>query len=102
NLIIPSIEIQTNEIVSITDLLITDYSSVFFDFLVTERPIIHYVNDIDDYSNERGLNLIDKQLLVIIVKDRNNLASAINKVFKMDVISSNYSEAQKRFSPYDD
>lgn len=48
-------ELDTNEILGITDILITDYSSVFFDFLVTDRPIIHYVYDYEAYTAERGL-----------------------------------------------
>lgn len=39
----------------ISDLLITDYSSVFFDYANLKRPIIFYVYDIDDYrDNLRG------------------------------------------------
>ncbi|SES87994.1 CDP-glycerol glycerophosphotransferase [Oceanobacillus limi] len=39
----------------ISDLLITDYSSVFFDFAILKRPIIFYVYDIEDYrDNIRG------------------------------------------------
>jgi CDP-glycerol glycerophosphotransferase (TagB/SpsB family) len=38
------------------DVLITDYSSVYFDFMITGRPIIFYPFDLDYYSNEnRGL-----------------------------------------------
>ncbi|MBQ8118080.1 MAG: CDP-glycerol glycerophosphotransferase family protein [Lachnospiraceae bacterium] len=43
-------------LLSIADILITDYSSCFFDFLITDRPIIHYLYDYDYYSNQdRGL-----------------------------------------------
>lgn len=38
------------------DLLITDYSSVFFDFLLTGKPILHVAFDLQDYiANSREL-----------------------------------------------
>ena len=37
-------------------ILITDYSSIFFDFLVFNRPIVFYIPDLKKYQqNERGL-----------------------------------------------
>lgn len=32
-----------------TDILLTDYSSVYFDFFQSGRPIIHYVYDLENY-----------------------------------------------------
>lgn len=48
-------DIDTNDLLSIVDILITDYSSVFFDFLPLNRPIVFYAYDMDQYSTERGL-----------------------------------------------
>lgn len=45
---------DTNELLSVVDLLITDYSSIFFDFLVTDNPIIFYSPDYEEYKNDRG------------------------------------------------
>lgn len=44
------------ELLAASDILITDYSSCFFDFLVLDRPIIHFVYDYQYYSTkDRGL-----------------------------------------------
>lgn len=43
------------EILVCTDLLITDYSSVFFDFVLTNRPVIFYPYDYDNYLDERDM-----------------------------------------------
>lgn len=40
------------ELYLISDLLITDYSSVFFDYLCLKRPMIFYTYDIDSYRDK--------------------------------------------------
>lgn len=45
---------DVNVLLRITDVLVTDYSSIYIDFLLTGRPILHFTYDIDDYVNERG------------------------------------------------
>ncbi|EKH2199407.1 CDP-glycerol glycerophosphotransferase family protein [Staphylococcus pseudintermedius] len=47
--------LDTNQLMPAVDLMITDYSSIFFDFLVTDKPIVFYVPDLDKYQNERGV-----------------------------------------------
>lgn len=39
-----------------TDVLVTDYSSIMFDYLLTDRPVILYCYDLDTYTTQaRGL-----------------------------------------------
>jgi CDP-glycerol glycerophosphotransferase len=52
--VVPS-DIDTYELLSIVDVLITDYSSIYFDFLPMNRPIIHYNYDLAEYSSSRGM-----------------------------------------------
>lgn len=37
------------------DLLITDYSSIYFDYLLLDRPVCFYPYDLDKYQMDRGL-----------------------------------------------
>ena len=50
--IIPA-EIDTNEMLAITDILISDYSSIYYDFLETEKPVLFYIPDGDQYKKDR-------------------------------------------------
>lgn len=45
---------DANELLSVVDILITDYSSIFLIFTVT-KPIYFYMKDKEDYTFERGL-----------------------------------------------
>lgn len=48
--------ITAQELLAAADILITDYSGAFFDYLLLDRPIIHYIYDYDYYKNQdRGL-----------------------------------------------
>lgn len=46
--------IETNLLLAATDILITDYSGIFFDYLITRNPIILFPFDKDEYLSHRG------------------------------------------------
>jgi CDP-glycerol glycerophosphotransferase len=47
---------DVQELLIYTDILITDYSSVFFDFCLTDKPIIYYAYDYEEYLDKcRGM-----------------------------------------------
>ena len=41
-----------NELYLISDLLITDYSSVFFDYAILKRPILFFTYDLEEYRDD--------------------------------------------------
>lgn len=45
---------EANLILRRTDVLITDYSSIYIDYLILNRPIIHFAYDLEAYVEERG------------------------------------------------
>jgi CDP-glycerol glycerophosphotransferase (TagB/SpsB family) len=42
------------ELLSLSDRLLTDYSSIIFDYSLLERPMAFFAHDLDDYELERG------------------------------------------------
>lgn len=44
-----------NELMLASDMLISDYSSIFFDYSILDRPMICYTYDYNEYINKRGL-----------------------------------------------
>lgn len=66
---------EINELYVLSDILITDYSSVFFDYAVLNRPIYFYMYDIDEYKGElRGFYLdIYKELPGKIYEDEKEM-----------------------------
>lgn len=53
---------DTTDVLCATDILITDYSSILFDFALAEKPILLFAPDISEYMNERGLYMDPRQL----------------------------------------
>lgn len=44
-----------NELLLVTDILVTDYSSVIFDYYLTGRPIVFFLSDHGEYEDGRGI-----------------------------------------------
>lgn len=44
-----------NELMKIADILISDYSSIMFDYSILKRPIYSYAYDYEEYKNKRGM-----------------------------------------------
>lgn len=47
--------IDANEILAVTDILISDFSSIFYDYLATGKPVLFYIQNAEEYQEERGL-----------------------------------------------
>ena len=52
-----------NELMTIADILITDYSSTLTDYAILEKPVLLFAYDYDDYYNTRGLYMRLEELL---------------------------------------
>lgn len=70
---------SVNHLLLITDLLITDYSSIPFEFALLNRPTIYFAHDLEQYAENRGF-WEDYDVLVPgpIVTSMNELIQAIH------------------------
>lgn len=115
DVIIPPHEISSNDLLTVVDILITDFSSIFFDFLPTGLPIVHYLYDLDEYAKNRGINLETNELPGAVALTRNELAEAVATAASgLEVCTSyedaignpvqgeTYESAQARFCPSED
>ncbi|MGP5529866.1 CDP-glycerol glycerophosphotransferase family protein [Psychrobacter celer] len=73
---VPS-NIDINEILSICDIVVSDYSSIYLDFLCLDRPVVLYIPDIEEYKLHRGLYLAPDELPVNVAKNIEELAQCI-------------------------
>jgi CDP-ribitol ribitolphosphotransferase len=48
------LDVDTNDLLLVVDLLITDYSSVIYEFSTLNRPMLFFAYDLEAYAAERG------------------------------------------------
>jgi glycosyltransferase involved in cell wall biosynthesis len=90
--------LATNTVLGATDLLVSDYSSIVIDFLVTGRPVVHYVPDLEEYSDQRGLYLTQDELPGPVVSDHHGLVTAVTEAIAAGPTSPRSQQAAARFS----
>lgn len=84
------------ELYVLSDILITDYSSVFFDYSHSRKPILFFVPDLNHYiENVRGLYLnMEKELPGPLIKDNDELIEVIKNI---DDVSIDYRDKYNEF-----
>lgn len=94
---------DVNELYIISDMLITDYSSVFFDYANLKRPMIFYMYDLEHYRDKSNGFYIDlKELPGNIVKTQEELEKEILTLEQNFVYDKKYEEFNKKFNYLDD
>lgn len=94
-----------SEIYLITDICITDYSSVFFDFANLKRPILFYTYDIEKYKNQlRGFYIdMNTEVSGPLLYTSEEVIDAILHIDKIQkCYQKRYDEFYDRFCCFDD
>lgn len=86
---------DVNQLYLVSDILITDYSSVFFDYANLKRPIIFYMYDLEEYQTKIRDFYIDLGSLPgPIVKTQDEVLKCIENI---DIIENKYDNKYKEF-----
>ena len=92
-----------NDLYIISDLLITDYSSVFFDFANLHRPMIFYAYDLQDYAGEiRGFYFDYNEVPGPILTSENELYKEIKEQLHTPKLSNNFDTFTEKYCSWDD
>ncbi|HPR24269.1 MAG TPA: CDP-glycerol glycerophosphotransferase family protein, partial [Bacillota bacterium] len=92
-----------NELYIISDLLITDYSSVFFDYANLKKPILFYMYDLEEYRDDiRGFYIDINELPGEIITEEDRLIQAVKEVGDGFVPDEKYMAFNSRYNYLDD
>ncbi|MHA8137739.1 CDP-glycerol:glycerophosphate glycerophosphotransferase [Lactobacillaceae bacterium Scapto_B20] len=94
-----------SELYLISDILITDYSSVFFDYSILKRPILYFVYDYDNYAKIlHGFYLdMQKDLPGPLLRTNDEIVDAIKNIDQVKTKYRNrYTEFDRRFNTWED
>jgi CDP-glycerol glycerophosphotransferase len=96
---------EMQELLVATDVLITDYSSVFFDFAALHRPMLFYAYDLEHFRDElRGFYLdYEAEVPGAVVKTQDDLIAAMHHLDEVDApFQETRDDFLKQFAPWDD
>lgn len=87
---------DVSELYLMSDILITDYSSVFFDYANLKRPILFYTYDIEKYQGQlRGFYIdMETELPGPLLMNNDQVLDAIEHI---DEVSEKYKERYEKF-----
>lgn len=75
-----------NELLIVSDILVSDYSSLFFDYSIMEKPMICFAYDISEYTQKVGIYLdLEKEMPGGVVKNEEELLERIKMVSEKEI-----------------
>lgn len=89
-----------NDLYAISDIMISDYSSTFFDYSILDRPMLCFAYDKEEYEEKRGLYLdMEKELPCRVCKTEDDVIyNILHMNFEEAII--NTKKFHKKYAPY--
>ena len=100
NIVIMDREIDLYEVLPLTDTLITDYSSVFFDYMLLDKDIIFFPFDYKEYTKDREFYFEYEE--IVPTKPVYSFDEFYNRLFKTFIIDEKYTKIKNIFWDYND
>ncbi len=101
-LLVPA-TIDANELMSVVDIMISDYSSIFLDYMTLERPILFYIPDLEEYKQTRGLDIMPEDLPGPTSSRLEDIIDAIQNMEQArEQYRESYSAMREEMCPYED
>ena len=88
-----------NDLYAIADIMISDYSSTYFDYSILERPMLCFAYDLEEYEEKRGLYLdLNSSLPCPVDRDEDAI---IQRILDLDykAYSAKSHDFHDRFTP---
>ncbi|MBQ1311000.1 MAG: CDP-glycerol glycerophosphotransferase family protein [Blautia sp.] len=91
---------EINDLYIVSDLLVTDYSSVFFDYANLWRPILFYMYDFEEYRSEMDDFYFGiEKLPGPIIRERKDISGEIRSLLENFEPDRAYREFNEEFNP---
>lgn len=90
------------DITKAADFLITDYSSIMYDFALQRKPVVLFAPDIEQYQAARGLRQIFWEVPFPLAQTKEELPVALSKAFAPDFSSRLETFLKDRVCSFDD
>lgn len=101
-------ELPTNDVLAVTSAVVTDYSSIFVDFLATGRPVFFYAPDLEEYVASRGLYRAPDEWPGPVSRTIDHLVAQLNNLGRghaddpVVAHAAAYAAARSRYCPLED
>lgn len=98
--------VPTNVVLGASAMLITDYSSIFYDFMALDRPVLFYIPDLEEYRQYRDLYIEPSEFPGHVAESLDELSELVLSTSRGTAdsltISSKYESIKKKFVGNDD
>lgn len=101
HLLVPN-DIPTNLMLGIASALVTDYSSIFFDFLASRRPIGFFIGSAEEYDAERGAYFATDELPGPVNANPQRLGTQLAALLDAEELYPDQASWAERFAPHED